>query len=95
MIKPPTMDITSTVADGATPAETLEHMQWLNSPLTRKLLRLLSEEGAQRMRLVKAAAFDPSTDERQVRSYAAIAWHCDRIAEVINRLPGISSVNEL
>jgi hypothetical protein len=61
-------------------------MQWRNSPLTNKLVRLISTNREVERRVVEASAFDPSADQDVCRAHAARAWTCGKILETINTL---------
>lgn len=88
-MKPNPMTLTIDGPSGATPAQTLEHMQWLNSPLTRKLLTLLRGQRAADHRIVECAVFDPTITTDQVRAHAARAWMCNKIIELTETLPNV------
>jgi len=73
----------------ATPAETLEHIQWLNSPLTRKLIKLIQRQRSVDARIIEHSVFDPTIANEQIRAHAARAWMCGKILELVDTLPSV------
>jgi len=73
-------------------ADKLEHFQWLNSPMTRKLIRVIKANEHSDDRTAQNGIYDPAFTERLLCIYQARRWTANKILETISTLSDVEDV---